>query len=98
MTFEELQQALRVVDLPERAGLREIKERHRLLAKRHHPDGGSGDETKIRQINAAYRVLLDYCGNYRFSFSQEEFLEQRPEERLRRQFAQDPVWGGGPEG
>jgi hypothetical protein len=37
---------------------------------------------------------LAYCRDYRFSFSREEFLEQRPEERLRQQFAQDPIWGG----
>jgi hypothetical protein len=48
----------------------------------------------MRQVNAAYRVLLGYCENYRFCFSEAEFFEQVPEERLRRQFGWDPVWGG----
>jgi hypothetical protein len=51
----------------------------------------------MQQINAAYKLLLVYCENYRFSFSEGEFLEQVPEERLRRQFGWDPVWGGAPE-
>ncbi len=95
MTYEELRKARELFGLGERAGLKEIKARHRALVKRHHPDQNSGHiPERIREINAAYRVLTEYCGNYRFCFTQEEFLEQNPEERLRRQFAQDPVWGG----
>lgn len=95
MTYQELQQALKVLGLPERASLKEIKARHRNLVKRHHPDRHP-DQTldRIRDINAAYRLLMDFCADYRFSFSQEEFYEQNPEERLRHQFSQDPVWGG----
>lgn len=62
--------------------------------QRHHLDAGGSENDRIQQINAAYQILLAYCRDYRFSFSREEFLEQRPEERLRQQFAQDPIWGG----
>jgi hypothetical protein len=47
----------------------------------------------IRKVNAAYRVLLDYIAEYRFSFAEEEFYEQNPEENLRRQFMNTPLWG-----
>lgn len=95
MTFEELSQARQLFGLPERVTLREIKARHRALVKRFHPDRGeTEDPESIRRINAAYRLLLDYCGNYRFSFAREEFLEQNPEERLREQFSQDAIWRG----
>lgn len=94
MQYEELRQALEVLSLPEKATLREIKSRHRDLVKRFHPDAGGDEPERIRQINAAYRLLSDYCRDYRFSFTRAEFLEQRPEERLRQQFAQDPIWGG----
>lgn len=98
MTYAELQEALIRFGLGDRATLRQIKDRHRQLVKTHHPDHGDGsDPETIRQVNAAYRVLLAYCENYRFSFSEAEFLEQFPEERLRRQFDWDPVWGGKPE-
>jgi hypothetical protein len=94
MEFEDLTEALEVFSLTGKASLQEIKARHRALVKRHHPDAGGSENDRIRQINAAYQILLAYCRDYRFSFSREEFLEQRPEERLRQQFAQDPIWGG----
>jgi len=96
MTYAELQEALQVLGLGERATLREIKARHRESVKRHHPDAGnSGDPDAIRRVNAAYRVLQDYITEYRFSFSEGEFYEQNPEERIRQQFMNDPLWGKG---
>jgi DnaJ-class molecular chaperone len=95
MTYQELQQALKVFGLEEQASLREIKTRHRELAKRYHPDAGNqGDGKAIRQLNEAYRLLLEYLRHYRFSFDEDTFYEQCPEERIRRQFEEDPVWGG----
>lgn len=95
MTYRELQEALAVFELGERATLKQIKARHRALAKAHHPDRGhAGDAAAMQRVNLAYRLLLAYCEGYRFCFSEEEFLEQQPDERLRRQFSWDPVWGG----
>jgi curved DNA-binding protein CbpA len=94
MTYEELQSALKVFELSDRATLQEIKIRHRALVKRFHPDLTPSEPDRIRLVNAAYQILLEYCENYRFSFALDEFFEQNPEERLRRQFSQDPVWGG----
>ena len=93
MTFDELQQALEVMGLRQRSTIAEIKSRHRELVKRYHPDGGHGDEEAIRKINGAYQLISDYVGEYRFSFAQEEFYEQNPEERLRMQFMDTPLWG-----
>jgi len=94
MTYADLQKALRVLGLGERATLREIKARHRELVKRHHPDtGNTSDPEMIRAVNTAYRDLFDYVAAYRFSFAEEEFYEQNPEERIRMQFADDPLWG-----
>jgi len=87
MTYIELQEALRVLGLGERATMREIKARHRELVKRHHPDAGAMSEpVEIRKINAAYRIIMDYVAEYRFSFAENEFYEQNPEELIRRQF------------
>lgn len=98
MTHRELQEAVALFGLGERATLRQIKTRHRALAKSHHPDHGeAADPQMMQRVNHAYKTLIDYCGNYRFCFSEAEFLEQVPEERLRRQFGWDPVWGGKPE-
>lgn len=43
----------------------------------------------------ANRVILEYVESYRDCFSEEEYLEQDPEERLRRQFMGDPLWNKG---
>lgn len=94
MTYTDLQKALQVLGLSERATLKEIKARHRELVKRHHPDtGNASDSEMIQKVNAAYRILLDYVTEYRFSFAEDEFYEQNPEERIWMQFADDPLWG-----
>lgn len=94
MDYTELQAALKVFGLGERASLKEIKARHRELAKRYHPDSGEASALPAMQlVNAAYSLLLDYVESYSFSFAEEEFYEQCPEERLRQQFGEDPLWG-----
>lgn len=94
MTYADLQEAIRVLDVGDRATIREIKSRHRELVKRHHPDTGNTTEPEmIRQVNSAYKILQDYVSNYRFSFAETEFYEQNPEERIWQQFADDPLWG-----
>lgn len=94
MTYADLQEALRILDLGDRASLKEVKTRHRELVKRHHPDTGHvNDPEIIRKVNAAYRIVSDYISVYRFSFAKNEFYEQNPEERIWMQFADDPLWG-----
>jgi hypothetical protein len=95
ITYNGLKKALEVFGLGERATLRQIKTRHRELVKIHHPDKAPAKDPGIMiRINAAHKILMSYCENYRFSFSEAEFLEQYPEERIRRQFGWDPVWSG----
>lgn len=87
MGYAEFTRARELFGLGERATLKQIKARHRLLVKTHHPDRVKKEDSAIiREINAAYALLLAYCESYRFCFSEEEFLEQDPQERLRRQF------------
>ncbi|PLX97177.1 MAG: molecular chaperone DnaJ [Desulfuromonas sp.] len=95
MTYGELQRACQTLGVGERASLQEVKERYRERVRTAHPDvAPEADEMTIRELNAAYRLLRQYCQGYRFDFSQAAFDAQHPEERLLRQFAQDPVWGG----
>jgi DnaJ-class molecular chaperone len=98
MTYKDLKSALDIFQLGKRANLKQIKARHRELVKRHHPDRQASKETEaIRQANEAFETLSAYCENYQFSFTEEEFLEQNPEERLRQQFGWDPMWSGSKE-
>lgn len=95
MAYEDLLEALKVFGLRRQATLAEIRKRYRQLAKQYHPDRGNGDADEIRRINRSYSVLRDYCANYRYSFSLDEYLLQHPEERIQRQFYDDPLWGDG---
>ncbi|MBN2428417.1 MAG: J domain-containing protein [Deltaproteobacteria bacterium] len=90
MTYEELQNAAKILNLPDKASWEEIRERYRALVKLHHPDKGDGNSNRIREINSAYDIVTAYCRDYRFSFSREEFYEQNVKERLRMQFGQEP--------
>jgi hypothetical protein len=94
MTHADLQNALALFSLTPPVTLSRIRERHRELAMEHHPDRNNGaDAENMSRINAAYELLYRYCTDFRFAFTEEEFLDQNPEERLRRQFATDPLWG-----
>lgn len=96
MTFQELQKSLEILELADRVTMKQVKSRHRELVKRYHPDTGKNTNgEQIQLINAAYRILSDYLASYCFSFSEDEFYAQNPEERLRRQFMDDALWGGG---
>ena len=97
MTYEQLKQALYLFGFHESdlLTIRRIKERQRNLLKKHHPDVNSAsDPEKIREINAAARMIMDYVQSYHFSFSEEEFYRQNPDEQIRRQFAWDAIWSG----
>lgn len=93
MNYSQLLKAQKLLGLGDRASLKEIKERYRDLARQNHPDAGGGKSEAMQKINEAYALLLAYVEDYRFSFAEEEFYEQQPEERLRRQFGDDPLWG-----
>ncbi|SHJ08533.1 DnaJ domain-containing protein [Malonomonas rubra DSM 5091] len=94
MTFDDLQAALDEFDLSSQTSWKKIKARHRELVRRYHPDKGEqADPDRIRRINAAYKILSTYVGDYRFDFSREQFLDQYPEERLREQFWSEKLWG-----
>jgi curved DNA-binding protein CbpA len=96
MTYQVLKQALAELGLlSEQASLSEVKRHFRRLVKLYHPDKGeAADPERMRRINEAYKLTRDYCENYRYSFSEDEFYRQNPEAHLERQFATDPVWGG----
>jgi len=88
--FTEIDEARKVLGLGEVATLKEIKRAYRTLAHRHHPDKHSEttseetDET-MKSLNWAYKLLIDYCGNYKYSFREEDVDRTYPhDEYLRR--------------
>jgi hypothetical protein len=93
MTHAELKAALTDFGFSEhdRLTMAHIKRRHRELSKKYHPDL-QGEAHQMQRLNNAAAILMSYLQSYRFSFSEEEFYRQNPDELLRMQFATDP-WG-----
>ena len=92
--FETVQRARKMLGLGETATFEEIKDAYRELAKQYHPDtckSGNSRECveKMKEINKAKEIILDYCARYRFSFREDDFkmvnsAEQFAEDYLKR--------------
>jgi len=81
--FSEIDKARRLLGLGEMATLKEIKSAYRRLAHRHHPDKHSStaaEETEetMKRLNEAYKLLMDYCSNYRYGFREEDVARTYP--------------------
>ena len=83
---EKIDEALEVLGLPRMVTAREVKERYRALARRHHPDRPEGDAGRMRQIQEAYDLLKEYMENFRFRFDDEEIARQFPEREHNERF------------
>jgi hypothetical protein len=90
--FTEIDEARKVLGLSEAVTLKEIKRVYRTLAHRLHPDKQSGDtgeqtEEAMKRLNWAYKLLMDYCSDYKYSFREEDVARTYPhDEYLRRYY------------
>jgi DnaJ-class molecular chaperone len=89
--FTEIDGARKVLGLSETATLKEIKKAYRTLAHRHHPDkhsSAAGEETveTMKKLNWAYKLLMDYCSNYKYSFGEEDVARTYPYDEYLRTF------------
>ncbi len=87
--FDEIDRVRRLLELGEAATLKDIKRAYRQKAFQHHPDTGKseqqGEET-MKELNCAYRQLMEYCDTYSYSFKEEDVARTYPEERLMRRY------------
>ncbi|OQY13692.1 MAG: molecular chaperone DnaJ [Desulfobacteraceae bacterium 4572_19] len=89
--------AIAILELPERATMYEIKSNYRKLIKKWHPDTCKENSDKCEamtiKINNAYKIIMDYCGNYAYSFSEKEIGNYiSAEEWWFNRFGTDPLW------
>jgi DnaJ-class molecular chaperone len=87
--FNEIEEARKLLGLGEAATLKEIKNAYRTLAHRHHPDkhsSAASEETvdTMKRLNWAYKLLMDYCDNYKYSFREEHVAGIYPDEEYMR--------------
>lgn len=78
-SFEQISNALEILELPTFISSKELKDRYKLLAGKNHPDMG-GDVSKMAKINSAYTLLRNYMDNFKFSFSKDEVYKQFPQD------------------
>jgi DnaJ-class molecular chaperone len=95
--FETISEARKILELPESATFDHIRHNYKQLIKQWHPDKSDADpataEQKTREIIRAYKIIVQYCREYRYSFDRQEvekYLSDR--ERWFRQFGCDPIW------
>ena len=98
MKYQTINEARMVLELPETASMEQIKRNYRRLVNRWHPDHCNDSPERCKEmaqkITEAYRIILDYCANYRYSFTQEEVDKYLSEEEWWYQrYGTDPIWG-----
>ena len=74
---EEIDKALEILHLPTLVTKADIKKQYHFLAKKNHPDIG-GDENQMEQLNHAYKLLMKYIEEFRYTFDEEEISKQFP--------------------
>ena len=99
-TFEQITAARKILELPEQASLAEIKTNYRKLLRKYHPDRCSENKDHCTEMTTrltlAYKTIITYCNQYRFSFSKEEVQKYLPsEEWWFDRFGSDPLWSKG---
>jgi hypothetical protein len=98
--YERLREARETLGLGEEATIGEIRKNFHDLIRRWHPDKARGNhelhKSKSDAIIQAYKTIMDYCGDYRVSFSREAVSRYRSEEEFWwDRFGDDPMWGSG---
>ncbi len=75
--LEEIENALDILELPKLINKEDIKKQYHFLAKKNHPDLG-GDIKEMEEINYAYKFLMKYIEEFRYTFDEEEVAKQYP--------------------
>ncbi len=86
MNEENIKKALQILELPPFITQEEIKIQYKKLSKKFHPDLSKNNGEKMSQINQAYKILMDYIKNYRYSFDDEEIAKQLPHIHFNKKF------------
>ncbi|MCF8069667.1 MAG: J domain-containing protein [Desulfobacterales bacterium] len=96
--YQKITKARKILELSEQASMAEIKSNYRKLLSKWHPDkckkNSDQCEEKTREIISAYKIIISYCNQYKFSFSKEEvnnYLSGK--EWWLERFGDDPLWG-----
>ncbi|MFW6138457.1 MAG: J domain-containing protein [Spirochaetota bacterium] len=95
--YHKITEARKLLGLPERATMKQIKSNYRALLAKWHPDRCSENKGQCKEMTqkiiAAYKTIIDYCHQYKYSFSKKEIQDQFSEnEWWFERFGNDPIW------
>ena len=95
--FQKIDAARILLELPKHATMQELKSNYRVLIRKWHPDRCHENSEKCKEMTtriiAAYRIISEYCKNYKFSFSKKEVSKYlSAEEWWMERFGHDPLW------
>jgi preprotein translocase subunit Sec63 len=98
--YDRLKGARETLGLGEEVTMDEIRKNFHDLIRRWHPDKTQGNDdlhkNKSAAIIQAYKTIMDYCRDYRISFSRETVSRYRSEDEFWwERFGNDPMWGSG---
>lgn len=98
INYRQIIDAKKVLNLPERASIEDIKSIYRDMLKQWHPDRCGGNDEKCnemtKKIVSAYKVIMAYCAQYRYAFTDEEFKRYLTgEDWWVDRFGNDSLWG-----
>ncbi len=96
--YQKITEARQLLELPECATMEQIKSNYRSLLSRWHPDKCRDNEQAAREMTQkiieSYQMILAYCNQYEYSFSEEVVNKHlSPEEWWYERFGNDPLWG-----
>ena len=80
--YEDITSARELMGIPDEATIQQVRDRYRTMIKKWHPDCCADDPGMCREMTEkllhAYKTLINYCYNYRFSFSQDDVEKYLP--------------------
>jgi len=96
--YQDIIEAKELLNLPERVSMEEIKSNYRQLIMQWHPDKCNDNDDKCnemtKKLTAAYKIVILYCNQYKYSFAKEEIKRYLSAEYWWfERFGNDPLWG-----
>jgi preprotein translocase subunit Sec63 len=96
--YREITKARRLLGLPQRATIEQIKSNYRTLLAKWHPDKCRQNKEQCaemtKKILSAYETIITYCSEYKYSFSKDEIRNHlSPEEWWLERFGDATLWG-----
>jgi DnaJ-class molecular chaperone len=96
--YQDIIEAKKLLNLPDRATMEEIKSTYRKLINYWHPDKSNETQEKCNEMTKkiidAYNTIIIYCDQYKYSFEKEDIMKACSDNNWWfKRFGSDPIWG-----